>query len=252
MLRAVRLRAELALRLADISIRSSELRASRQRIVITEDDERRRLEQDIHDGAQQHLIALALKLRLAQSVITRFPERSDAVFADLRAAAAGAIEALSSLSRGIYPRLLTQAGLLTALRSAAEISPVPVTITASTLDNQPSAIDAATYFFCLEALQNAAKHARASRIRIDIRQDGEFLIATVSDDGIGFEHHVSNAGGGLSNMRDRVESVGGTLIIESSTDKGSAVIARIPVSHSPLADAHAAARPSGPKADLSK
>jgi signal transduction histidine kinase len=227
-LQAVRLQIELAERLTEISSRASELRASRQRIVAAQDEERRRLERDIHDGAQQHLIALALKLRLAQTMIANFPERSEAVVADLKMSATQTIDSLSDLSRGVYPRLLTQSGLVAALTAAAEISPVPIAVDADSLGSHPAEVDAAAYFFCLEALQNAIKHSHADSIDIKLGREGAFLIASVRDDGVGFEADLVDAVGGLANMRDRVESIGGTMTVQSARGEGTTVVARIP------------------------
>jgi signal transduction histidine kinase len=249
-LRTVRLRAELARQLAQISQRATQLQASRQRIVATQDEERRRLERDIHDGAQQHLVALAVNLRLAQTLLARSPQRAEDVFADLRTAAADTIETLSDLSRGIYPRLLTDAGLVPALRAAAATSPVPVAVTADPLGREPAEVQAALYFCSLEALQNAAKHAHAGHVHIDVRRQHAVLTVVVCDDGIGFAADVPRTGTGLANMRDRVESVGGTLTVASRPGEGTEITARIPADQSPVASAHAAASRSGPKADL--
>jgi signal transduction histidine kinase len=229
LLTAVRLRADLARQLAEISQRAAELQLSRQRIVAIQDEERRRLERDIHDGAQQHLVALAVNVRLAQTLVERSSDRAEGVFADLRATVAETIETLTDLSRGIYPRVLTEAGLVAALRAAADTCPVPVTVTADQVDGEPAEVAAALYFCCLEALQNAAKHARATRIIVDVRRGDDAIVLAVSDDGAGFDADAPRPGAGLSNMRDRVESVGGTLAIASRIGEGTAVTARVPL-----------------------
>lgn len=248
-LRTVRLRAELARQLTEISHRAAELRASRQRIVAAQDEERRRLERDIHDGAQQHLVALAVNVRLAQTLVARSANRAEDVFADLHTSATDTIETLTDLSRGIYPRLLTDAGLVPALRAAADACAVPATVTADSLNRQPAEMEAALYFCCLEALQNAAKHARATHVHIEVCHRDAALTLVVSDDGVGFEVDVPRSGTGLTNMRDRVESVGGTLTVASRPGGGTDVTARIPADHPP-AIAHTAASRSGPNADL--
>jgi signal transduction histidine kinase len=231
-LRTVRLRAELAERLAEISHRAAELQASRQRIVATQDEERRRLERDIHDGAQQHLVALAVGLRLAQTLVARSWDRAEDVFADLRTAVADTIETLTDLSRGIYPRALTEAGLAPALRAAAATCRVPVTVTMDELGRERADVEAALYFCCVEALQNVAKHARARHVSVQVgRQDGA-LTLVIADDGAGFASDSPRTGSGLTNMRDRIESAGGTLTVVSRPGKGTEITARVPVAAS--------------------
>lgn len=258
-LRTVRLRAELARQLAEISQRAAELQASRLRIVATQDEERRRLERDIHDGAQQHLVALAVNLRLAQTLVGRSWDRAEDVFADLRTTAADTIETLTDLSRGIYPRVLTEAGLVPALRAAADTCPVPVTVTADPLARETADVEAALYFCCVEALQNAAKHADAAHVLVEVRRDGDAVTLVVRDDGVGFAG-PPRTGAGLANMRDRIESAGGSLVVASRPGEGTRITARIPVPASarsdapvdqgPAAIAHASASRSDPKADL--
>ncbi len=228
-LRTVRLRAELARQLAEISRRAVELQASRQRIVATQDAERRRLERDIHDGAQQHLVALAVSLRLAQILVARSWDGAEEVFADLRVAAADTMRTLTDLSRGIYPRTLTEAGLAPALRAAAAACPVPVTVSVDGLHRESADLEAALYFCCLEALQNAAKHAHATRVLVQVgRRDGA-LTLVVADDGVGFAGDSPPTGSGLANMRDRIESAGGTLTVVSRPGRGTEVTAHVPV-----------------------
>jgi signal transduction histidine kinase len=238
-LRTVRLRAELADRLRESSRHAEELQASRERIVAAQDDERRRLERDIHDGAQQHLVALAVNLRLAQTLLARAPERAPPVLAELETAAGDTIATLVDLSRGIYPRLLTDAGLPAALRATAATSSVPVDVeTQPGLDaaeRPPGDIEAAVYFCGLEALQNAAKHSGATRVAVRLAQRAGTLQLTIDDDGAGFAAGTSSGrqaqrgGSGLTNMRDRIESVGGVLLIESQAGTGTRVTARVPV-----------------------
>ena len=186
-LRGARLRAELEGRLVELSARAEELRASRQRLVDAQDAERRRLERDIHDGAQQHLVALAVNLRLAETLAHRSPERADVLLAAQEQAAGDAIETLLQLSRGIYPRLLADQGLAAALRLAAGAGPVPVEVTTETSRATPPTVEAAAYFCCLEAVQNAAKHSGASTIRVLLRGTPGVLECVVEDDGAGFD-----------------------------------------------------------------
>ena len=241
-LRLVGLRAELAARHDDLVARAAELRASRERLIETQDAERRRLERDIHDGAQQHLVALAVNLRLAETVATRSPERAARVLADQAVAAREAIETLSQLSRGIYPRLLADEGLVPALRAAVATSPVPVTIEADddAPGRPPTGVEAALYFFAMEAVQNAAKHAAASAVTVRLSLAGEGAGSrwrlSVTDDGTGFDSagaEASGGGAGLSNMRDRLDAVGGSTQLVSRPGRGTTVVAEVPVGAAP-------------------
>ena len=227
-LRGARLRAELAERLAELSVRAEELRLSRRRLVDMQADERRRLERDIHDGAQQHLVALTVNLRLAQTLVQRAPERATAVISAQREAAALTIETLLSLARGIYPRSLREEGLTAALEAAAGTSALPVRVTATGVGRYPAPVEAAVYFCCLEALQNAAKHSGARHVDVRLHGDGRGLTATVQDDGSGMEDARVTGGAGLSNMRDRIDAVGGTLTVDSQPGHGVSVRAWVP------------------------
>ena len=253
-LRLVGLRAELAARHDDLVARAAELRASRERLIETQDAERRRLERDIHDGAQQHLVALAVNLRLAETVATRSPERAARVLAEQAVASREAIETLSQLSRGIYPRLLADEGLVPALRGAVATSPVPVTVEADAADaadaadkahgtapvRPPTGVEAALYFFAMEAVQNAAKHAAASAVTVRLTLAGEGggsrWRLSVTDDGTGFDAAGAGSGGGgagLSNMRDRLDAVGGSVQLVSRPGHGTTVVAEVPVGSAP-------------------
>jgi signal transduction histidine kinase len=228
-LRGARLRAELERRAAELSARADELRLSRQRLVDAQDNERRALERDVHDGAQQHLVALAVNLRLAHTLSTGSPERAAQLLADQEEAAEAAVETVLQLSRGIYPPLLAEGGLEVALRAALGTSPVPVELTAVSVGRYPPSLEAAAYFCCLEALQNAAKYSGASRIEVRLRggTDGS-LTFDVEDDGVGFEPATIRPGSGLTNMRNRLDAVDGTLEIASSLTTGTRIVGRIP------------------------
>jgi len=228
-LHGVRLRAELAARLVELSARSEELRVSRERLVDTQDAERQRLERDIHDGAQQHLVALAVNLRLAQTLETRAPERAERVLTEQRAAAEAAIETLVSLSRGIYPPLLGDAGIGAALRAALGASPVPVTVLEEQVERYAADVEAAVYFCCLEAVQNAAKHSGAGQVTVALRGVGDRLELEVSDDGCGFDPAHVASGNGLANMRDRVDALGGRLGWSAGPLGGTRVRGWVPV-----------------------
>jgi signal transduction histidine kinase len=228
-LRLVVVRAELEDRHAELAARAAELAASRERLIETQDVERRRLERDIHDGAQQHLVALALNLRLAQRITGRSPQRARQVLHEQAGAARLAIETLSSLSRGIYPRMLAAEGLGPALQYALATSSIPVTIDAEGVSRLPATVEAALYFCCMEAVQNAAKHSGAAHVavRLYVSSSGSHL--TVTDDGSGFlEAPDRVAGVGLTNMRDRMDAAGGTVSIDSLPASGTRVTASVP------------------------
>ena len=227
-LRSARLRAELSARIAEQTTRAKELRVSRQRLVDLQDERRRALERDIHDGAQQHLVALAVNLRLVQTVAARSPERADALLVAQRRAVSEAIETLARLSRGIYPPLLTEEGLVPAVRAAAAAAPVPVSVVADGVRRFPPRIEAAAFFTCLEALQNVAKHAQATSVQVSLRAVRDTLVLTVEDDGVGYDELEPTTGTGLANLRDRVDSVGGTLSARSVPGRGTCVEAVLP------------------------
>jgi len=220
-LRNVRLTAELQARLREIAAQALELRASRQRIVAAQDDERRRLERNIHDGAQQHLVALAVKLRLAATLAKKDPEKGRRSVQELEAQTGDAIRTLVELAQDIYPPALREQGLVASLRPHA-------TVTVSGIGRYDPELEAAVYFCCLEALQNAAKHARASQVRIDLQQLDGHLHFAVIDNGVGFDPARTTATSGLQNMKDRVASVGGSLMVQSRPGQGTSVSGDLP------------------------
>ena len=230
-LRVVGLRAELEDRHAELVARADELMASRKRLIETQDAERRRLERDIHDGAQQHLVALTVNLRLAQKIAIRSPERAARVLSEQADAAHVAIETLSSLSRGIYPRLLADEGLVPALRFAVATSQISVTVDTGTMVRLPPPVEAALYFCCMEAVQNAAKHSGARSVSVQFGEKQGLCRLTIVDNGAGFDTGqalASGAGAGLVNMRDRLDAVGGTVNVESQSGRGTTVTAVVP------------------------
>ena len=227
-LRGARLRAELGQRLEELSARAEELRGSRERLVDVQDEQRRLLERDIHDGAQQHLVALAVNLRLAQTLAERTPDRAVQILSDQRLATTEAIATLDRLARGIYPPRLAEEGLVAALRSAVATSLIPVEVTTSDVDRYPADVEAAAYFCTSEAVQNAVKHSGASRIRVSVSGVDGTLRVLVEDNGTGFDAATVPSGSGLSNMRDRIESVDGTFTLGSSPSGGARVEVRLP------------------------
>jgi len=221
-LRNVRLTSELQARLDEISAQAKELRASRQRIVAAQDAERRRLERNIHDGAQQHLVALAVKLRLAATLARRDPVKARRSLDELKSQTEDALETLRELARGIYPPILREGGLVAALKAHAEVK-------ADGVGRHDPEVEAGIYFCCLEALQNAAKHAGASRVFVEIREQHGQLEFSVVDDGVGFDQTKTSAGTGVQNIKDRLASLGGRLAIQSRPGKGTTVSGVLPV-----------------------
>jgi signal transduction histidine kinase len=219
MLRVAGLRTELEQRLAQLELRAGELRRARRDLVSRQDAERKRLERNIHDGAQQEVLALLVNLRLTQTLMSRKPERAAKLLAEQAAAAHATIDTLTALSSGLYPRLLTESGPVAALRSAVAVGPIPVTLTAIAVPRCAPEVEAAMYFCCLEAVQNAGKHSGASVITIDIRgrPDLGTIEFTVDDNGRGFSVDHS-PGNGLANIRDRIESLQGSISISSVTE----------------------------------
>ena len=232
MLRVAGLRAGLERQLADVERHTEELRRARRDLVAGQDAERQRLERNIHDGAQQEVIALLVTLRLAQTLLTRSPERAARVLAEQAAAARATIQTLTALAHGLYPRLLTDAGPVTALTAAVASGPIPVDLRSCDVPRCPPDVEAAVYFSCLEAVQNASKHSGGTRITIDILgrfgADGTGMIElTVADDGRGFDT-TRRTGNGLLNIVDRIESVQGSVSIISAAGTGTTIRARIP------------------------
>jgi signal transduction histidine kinase len=208
--------------------RLEEIRASRQRLVAAQDSERRRIERDIHDGAQQQLVALAIKLSITESLIGTDTEGERELLAELRQDAAGAVEDLRDLARGIYPPLLATRGLAAALEAQARKAAVPTAVTADGVGRYPQEVEAAVYFCVLEALQNVAKYAGASRAGVRLAASGHELRFEVTDDGAGFDPQARGYGTGLQGMADRLHAHGGTLDVRSAPGAGTTVAGRLP------------------------
>lgn len=206
-----------------------ELRASRQRLVTAQDEERRRLERNIHDGAQQQLVALTVKLRLLEQVAERDPAKAREMSSQIQADATSALEDLRDLARGIYPPLLADKGLPAALEAQARKSPVPVSVDAEELGRFSQDVEAAVYFSCLEALQNVTKYAQASRVTIAITRSDGRLRFEVRDDGVGFDTRSASQGSGLQGIADRLDALGGTVAITSAAGSGTTVSGTVPV-----------------------
>ena len=227
--RNVELDAALRTSLDEVRTQAQELRASRARIVVAGDVERRRIERNLHDGAQQQLVGLAVKLGLAESSVDGDPEGLRPLLSELRSDAQEALDNLRDLARGIYPPLLADQGLAAALASQARKAPLPANLSADDLGRYPSEVEAGVYFSVLEALQNVVKYANASEARIALSVADGALAFEVSDDGAGFDEAAVIRGEGFDNMRDRVEAVGGVLRITSAVGVGTAIRGSVPV-----------------------
>ena len=206
-----------------------ELRASRQRIVSAQDQERRRLERNIHDGAQQQLVALNVKLGLARALAPKDAQKAEELIVQLQTETQDALENLRDLARGIYPPLLADQGLGAALHAQGRKSAVPVRVEGDAVPRFSQDVEAAVYFSVLEALQNVAKYANASGVTVRLRSDDGQLNFEVEDDGSGFDPTATGYGTGLQGIADRLSALGGVLDIRSAPGSGTTVVGRLPV-----------------------
>jgi signal transduction histidine kinase len=219
-LRNARLTAELRARIDD-------LRASRRRLVQAQDAERQRIERNLHDGAQQQLVALRIQLGLLEAAAGD-PEEVRQAAAQLRDGLAAALDDLRALARGIYPPLLADQGLGAALSAQARRAALPVTVDTDGVGRYPRETEAAAYFCILEALQNTAKYAGATSASVALAGSGGELEFTVTDDGAGFDVAAAAGGTGLQGMKDRLAAAGGTLRIDSAPGHGTTITGRLP------------------------
>jgi signal transduction histidine kinase len=225
-LRNVRLTEELRARLDD-------LRAAQRRLVAAQDEERRRLERNIHDGAQQQLVALQVRQRLTAQLVDRDPAKAKAMLDELQTDTAAALDDLRDLARGIYPPLLADQGLTAAITAQARKSPMPVDVEAPDLGRFPQDIEAAVYFSVLEALQNAAKYADPASVQVRLTRSGGVLRFEVRDDGRGFDPTVIGYGTGLQGIADRLGALDGTVQVESAPGAGTTVRGSLPMLPTP-------------------
>ena len=218
----VKLDSALQESLDEVRRQADELRASRARIVEAGDAQRRRIERDLHDGAQQHLVALAVSVNLVRQIADTDPDTAKTMLEQIGTDLQDAVQELRNLAHGIYPPLLMDRGLGEALSAAAGRAALPTGVEADGIGRYPQAVEAAVYFCCLEALQNAAKHAGdGAQAMITVREDEGALLFEVRDDGAGFDlatgaHH----GHGFVNMSDRVGAIGGSITVESAPGRG--------------------------------
>ena len=205
-----------------------DLRASRQRLVAAADEARRRLERNLHDGAQQRLVALRITLGLARQVAGSSSQEADELLAQTEQEAQDALEELRDLARGIYPPLLADLGLAAALEAQARKAALPVTVEAPGLRRYSQETEAAVYFCVLEALQNVAKYAQARQARVTLGHDNGALTFTVEDDGRGFDQTAAVMGTGVQGMSDRLAALDGTIEVVSAPGVGTRVTGRVP------------------------
>ncbi|TDE11214.1 GAF domain-containing sensor histidine kinase [Jiangella asiatica] len=227
-----RLGAELRARLDDIRRQADELKASRARIVHATEEERRRIERDLHDGAQQQIVALMAKVQLARNNLVRDPARAEAILTELQAEAATLHDDLIELARGIHPPVLSDRGLAEAIQSRAERLPIAVTLVTTPAMRETrfsDQIEGAAYFVASEALTNVLKHGHAHRAVVHLSCHDGHLRLSVSDDGRGI-HDGPRRGSGLANMADRLEALGGRLTVTSPAGGGTCVEAELPAS----------------------
>ena len=213
--------------LLENSVLIEDLRASRQRLVAAQDEERRRLERNLHDGAQQQLVALSVGLGLARRTVSKNPATTDQMLERLQGDVGDALENLRDLARGVYPPLLADEGLAAAIGAQARRSTLPVRVESDGIGRYPQEVETAVYFCTLEALQNAGKYAQPQEVVIRLREEAGQLIFTVQDDGRGFDQAKTKLGSGLQNMSDRLEALGGDLSVRSVPGRGTTVEGRV-------------------------
>jgi signal transduction histidine kinase len=211
-----------------LRVRVDDLRDARQRIIAAADAERRRIERDLHDGAQQRLIAVAVTLGLAESRVETDPKGAAELIAQAREEAQLAVKELRELARGIHPAVLSDHGLGAALEALASRAPVPVEVSGVPAVPLGEAVEAAAYFVTAEALTNIAKHAHAEHAFIDVSLESDHLRVAIRDDGIG---GADPDGSGLHGLCDRVEALDGRLEVDSPPGGGTAVTVELPITN---------------------
>jgi signal transduction histidine kinase len=212
---------------AELAASEAELAASRIRVIAAADESRRRIERDLHDGAQQQLVTLAVALQRAQA---RIPSELGDVHADVGRVVdglTGAIDGLRDLSRGIHPAILTEGGLSPALKALGRRAEVRVKLDVGFEHRLPKQVEVAAYYTISEALTNASKHARASRVWVSLRVEDNMLVVAIRDDGVGGAD--ASRGSGLTGLRDRIEALGGTIRITSPSGAGTRIDVEIPI-----------------------
>jgi signal transduction histidine kinase len=215
--------------LDELEVRNAELVASRTRIVVAADESRRQIERDLHDGAQQHLVALAVKVGLVKQLLGSDPDTAQGLLEELRDDVQATLTELRNLAHGIYPPLLRDRGLGEALHTAANRATLVTDVEVEDDERYPAEVEAAIYFCILEAMQNAGKHAgESATVQVHVGHDEQRLWFEVVDDGAGFDPALAVEGHGFVNMRDRLGAVGGDLQVESAPGKGSTLRGAMP------------------------
>ena len=237
--------AELVATAMSNAVSLAELAASRARIVATADETRRRIQRDLHDGAQQRLVSLALELRTAESKVPLELTALRAELAQMARELAAAVEDLQEISRGIHPAILSKGGLGPALKSLCGRAAIPVELDLRADDRLPESIEVAAYYVVSEALTNVAKHAHGEHARVTVEAGDGILEVAIRDHGVGGAD--PSRGSGLIGLRDRVEALGGTIHVESPPGKGTAIQVALPFTSNPSSSDHVRtrARPAG-------
>jgi signal transduction histidine kinase len=213
----------------ELSRRMIELRQSRHRLVTAQDEARRRLERDLHDGAQQNLVSLRMKLGLAASVAREKPDSLEPLLQEMQSELGDALDSLRNLARGVYPPLLEAEGLKAALRARARQVPISIDVQCGP-ERYPRELEGAVYFCCSEALQNLSKHSRATRGSVRVWCEDGRLCFEVRDNGRGLDAARARSGGGLQNIRDRLDVLGGVVDVSSTPGVGARVAGWVPLS----------------------
>jgi signal transduction histidine kinase len=208
----------------------ADLRESRRRIVTAQDERARQLERDIHDGAQQQLVALGVKMRLLEVLVERDPDEARVLLGQLQTDTTDALENIRDLARGIYPPLLADQGLAAALEAQGRKAPVPVVIEPDSVGRYAREIEATIYFCVLEAMQNVSKYANATAVRIAVWERDDRLGFEVHDDGVGFDPGSAPPGTGLQGMADRLDAIGGELQVSSAPGEGTTISGAVSLS----------------------
>jgi signal transduction histidine kinase len=216
---------------AELQASRDDLKASRARIVAAADDARRRLERDLHDGAQQRLVSLGLEMRAAQAALG--PERHDlkVQISNIVSGLSAVSSELQQLSRGIHPAILSKGGLAPALKVLGRRCPIPVSLDVCVDARLPDSVEVGAYYVVAEALTNAAKHARASEVIVQASTDDEYLHLVVRDDGVGGAD--AGKGSGLVGLKDRIEALGGQLAVSSPIGRGTSLTVLAPLEQPP-------------------
>ena len=213
----------------ELSRRMIELRQSRHRLMAAQDEARRRLERDLHDGAQQNLVSLRMKLGLAASVARKKPGSLEPLLQEMQSELGDALDSLRNLARGVYPPLLEAEGLKAALRARARQVPISIDVQCGS-ERYPRELEGAVYFCCSEALQNLSKHSRATKGSLRVWCEDGRLCFEVRDNGRGLDPTRAKSGGGLQNIRDRLDVLGGVGDIGSAPGTGVRVAGWVPIS----------------------